>query len=531
MALAACVLVSTEDEKGECRRSGLIYLMATHLGTLVLLGFFALWRSASGSFDLLPLSNGQIPAATVNILFLLALFGFGLKAGLMPLHFWLPGAHANAPSHVSALMSGVLIKMGIYGIVRVAALLPDISLFWGWFILFLGAVSGLLGVAFALAQHDLKKLLAYHSVENIGIIVMGLGLALLGRSHQRPEWIVLGMAGCLLHVWNHGLFKALLFFGAGSVLHGAKTRQIDRLGGLARRMPWTAAAFLLGAVAISGLPPLNGFISEFFIYLGFFTSAQAMENQFALVLFGAPVLAMIGALAVACFVKVYGAVFLGCPRSDAAGNAHESSLSMRLPMVVLGILCLGIGIFPALVLPLLGPAISVWQGRGVLVSSAASTLDALVPFGWLSAMTGILMGLILMVGLLLFFKQRRMPASSGLTWDCGYGRPTARMQYTAASLARTLVNLGRWVLRPHQHDPQISSSFPQASCLHSHVDDPILDRVLIPDFERLRRLTRWFTRFQQGQAQYYILYLVVTLGILLATMIPFRRLFYELFSK
>ena len=203
-----------------------------------------------------------------NALFFMALLGFGLKAGMMPLHFWLPSAHANAPSHVSAMLSGIVLKMGIYGLLRMLSLLPSPLPIWGGLILFLGVVSGLLGVVFAIGQHDLKRLLAYHSVENIGIILMGLGLAMLGRCAHRPEWVVLGLAGCLLHVWNHSLFKSLLFLCAGSVVHGAHTREIDRLGGLAKVMPWTAGLFVVGAVAICGLPPLNGFVSELLVYMG-----------------------------------------------------------------------------------------------------------------------------------------------------------------------------------------------------------------------------------------------------------------------
>ena len=226
MALSAFFLVSTEDHRDECRRAGWTYLIATHVGTLTLFAMFSLWRWATGSFTLQPVAGQAMSLGVMNGLFFLALFGFGLKAGMMPLHFWLPGAHANAPSHVSAMLSGVMLKMGIYGLVRMLSLLPDPPSVWGGLILALGAVSGLLGVAFAIGQHDLKRLLAYHSVENIGIILLGLGLAMLGRSAGRPEWVVLGLAGCLLHVWNHGLFKSLLFLSAGSVVHAAHTREI-----------------------------------------------------------------------------------------------------------------------------------------------------------------------------------------------------------------------------------------------------------------------------------------------------------------
>jgi formate hydrogenlyase subunit 3/multisubunit Na+/H+ antiporter MnhD subunit len=233
----------------------------------------------------------------------------------MPLHVWLPGAHAIAPSHVSALMSGVLIKMGIYGLVRTFSLFPNPPLWWGQLVLLMGAISGVLGVAFAIGQHDFKRLLAYHSVENIGIICMGLGLALLGRSLGSGALVALGLGGALLHTWNHGLFKGLLFLSAGSVLHAAHTREIDELGGLAKRMPWTSFAFLVGSVAICGLPPLNGFVSELLVYLGLFEVARLPRGVLWLVgAIGAPTLALIGALALACFVKVFGAMFLGEPR-------------------------------------------------------------------------------------------------------------------------------------------------------------------------------------------------------------------------
>src|SRR5262249_48114316 len=267
MALSAFFLVTTEDHDGEVRETGWVYLVATHMATLCLFGLFGVLRAASGSFALAPLNPDRLAPGMATAIFILALVGFGLKAGVMPLHVWLPSAHAAAPSHVSAIMSGVLIKMGIYGLVRVTSLFPNPPLEWGGIVLGMGTVSGILGVAFAIGQHDLKRLLAYHSIENIGIIAMGLGLALIGRSLGRIDLIILGLCGGLLHVWNHAFFKGLLFFSAGSVIHATHTREIDHLGGLAKTMPATAWSFLIGAVAICGLPPLNGFVSEFLVYL------------------------------------------------------------------------------------------------------------------------------------------------------------------------------------------------------------------------------------------------------------------------
>ncbi|TNF22455.1 MAG: hydrogenase, partial [Deltaproteobacteria bacterium] len=329
MALSGFLLILAEHGRPEVRSAGLIYLIATHVSTLALWWFFARVQAATGVFGFAPLPAGD-PATLGTVL--VGLVGFGLKAGFIPLHVWLPGAHAAAPTHVSALLSGVVLKVGVYGVLRATTLAPDLPVGVGGLVLVLGAVAAVLGVALALAQHDLKRLLAYHSIENIGIILLGLGLALVGRSTGHPTWVALGLAGALLHVWNHAIFKSLLFFGAGAAIHAAGTRLIDRLGGLAHRQPVTAFAFLVGAVAISGLPPLNGFASELLVYLGLFDAAQHGAPAVAL---AAPALALTGALALACFVKVYGVVFLGAPRTPEAAAAHPAPPSMRAPMLAL----------------------------------------------------------------------------------------------------------------------------------------------------------------------------------------------------
>lgn len=512
MAISAFFLITAEDHKPACRKSGLVYLVATHLGSLILLGLFAFWRYTTGSFYFVPMENGTTALVSINIIFFLTLIGFGLKAGVIPLHFWLPGAHSNAPSHVSGILSGVMLKMGIYGIVRMLSLIPDPPILWGWLILFLGAGSGLLGVVFAIAQHDLKRLLAYHSVENIGIILMGLGLAMLGRSYNHLDWIVLGMAGCLLHVWNHSFFKSLLFFGAGSILHGAHTRQIDHLGGLAKKMPLTAAMFLIGAAAISGLPPLNGFISEFFIYLGLSRTVYSSGYMDSMALLAIPVLAMIGALAVACFVKVYGVIFLGSPRTKPAEQAHESSMLLLVPMLVLSVLCITIGLFPGLVVPVLEQAISGWLSpdAGIPLTIHIGTF---VPLSTLSTLA---IALSLAIGLFgLFFGMKYASSKQAGTWDCGYARPTARMQYTASSFAQSLVKLFSWVLKPKTHNPDITHIFPAAGTMESEVDELVLDRTLIPVFQVMKKFFTWFRRFQQGQTQAYIFYLLVVIVLML----------------
>lgn len=526
MALAAFFLVATEDGRAECRQAGWIYLVATHLGTLTLFAMFALWRAASGSFDLEPAALDTMSQSVRNVLFLLALAGFGLKAGMMPLHFWLPGAHANAPSHVSAILSGVLLKMGVYGLVRMLSLFPDPPVGWGGLILLLGVVSGVLGVLFALGQHDLKRLLAYHSVENIGIILMGLGLAMLGRSTGRGEWVALGLAGCLLHVWNHALFKSLLFFCAGSVLHGAGVREIDRLGGLAKSMPWTAGLFLLGAVAICGLPPLNGFVSEFLVYAGLLRGVIAQGGDGAGLVLAVPGLAMIGALAVACFVKVYGAVFLGSPRTRAAALAQEAPLSMLGPMGVLAACCALIGLAPLLAAPALNAAVACWA-RGLPLQPPA--VENLAPLGVLGGVSLALACATAAVGLGAALRGRRKYKVG--TWDCGYARPTERMQYSASSFAQMLVRMFRWFLRPRLHVPRLEEPFPGPSSMHGHVDDAVMDGMLLPAARLLARWFHWAHRFQQGLTQHYVLYVLAALLVMLCALLPMNEFYARLFVR
>ena len=513
MALSAYFLVTTEEHDDEVREAGWLYLTATHVATLCLFGLFAVLRAASGSFDLLPLDADRLSPGAATATFVLALAGFGLKAGIMPLHVWLPAAHAAAPSHVSAMMSGVLIKMGIYGLVRVTSLLPDPPLEWGEVVLGLGVVSGVLGVAFALGQHDVKHLLAYHSIENIGIIVMGLGLALIGRSLGRKDWILLGLAGGLLHVWNHALFKALLFLSAGSVIHATHTREIDHLGGLAKAMPGTSLCFLVGSVAICGLPPLNGFVSEFLIYLGLFSTLGDREGaSFAAAAFSAPALALIGALAVACFVKVYGVVFLGTARSEHARHAHESPPTMIGPMGVLVACCFLIGLAPTLVAPMIGKGVSAWDPDLI---DASAHLTALAPLGWITVAGLLLIAALLMGSLALWLCLRYRQVEKGATWGCGYPAANPRMQYTSSSFAQLLVGLFGWALRPRTRRPKGLTRFPQRTAFHSEVPDAVLDEAVLPAFRFGAWLFSGLRVLQQGSIQSYLLYIFIALIVLL----------------
>ncbi len=509
MALAAYFAVTADDRAPAVRDAGYLYLLATRLGTLCLMAMFALLEAAGGSFAWVAPSPGSGLATAI---FALGLAGFGLKAGLVPLHVWLPGAHANAPSHVSAVMSGVLIKMGIYGVVRLVSLFPDAPLWWGGLVLGVGTASALLGVLFAIAQHDLKRLLAYHSVENIGIICMGLGLAMLGRSLGRPELVVLGLAGALLHVWNHGLFKALLFLSAGSVLHATGTREIDRLGGLLRRMPLTGLAFVVGAVAICGLPPLNGFVSELFVYLGLLhATAEVSDRTWLAAALVAPALALVGALAAACFVKVVGVAFLGESRSNEARAARESGALVVVPLAVLAGGCVLIGVAPALVAPLLDAAVRAFAPE----LAGVQPLAALAPLGSLTTAAVALLLLLAAGGAALALRTRRRVAPVVSTWDCGYAAPTARMQYSSSSFAQMLIGIFAWVLRPVRHAPASQGVFAQPASFHSEVPDVALDRVVLPLARSAGRTFGWLRRLQHGSVNLYVLYVVVTLVVLL----------------
>jgi len=509
MAVAAFFLVTTEQERAEARRAGFIYLVSTHAGALALFALFVLLSQETGSLHF-PAAASLASGGT--LLFVLGLFGFGCKAGLMPLHIWLPLAHTAAPSHASALLSGIVLKTGIYGLLRLTSFFAVIPPWWGWTVLLLGIVSGILGVALALAQHDLKRLLAYHSVENIGIITIGIGLALLGRSYQYPELVLLGIAGALLHVVNHGLFKSLLFYSAGAVVHATGSRDIDHYGGLLRRQPWVATCFLGGAVAICGLPPLNGFVSEWLIYLAAFDTLGGDSLAVRLAVLAAPALALIGGLALACFVKVFGVAFLGEPRTAvAAAVDHDAATSMRGSMLVLLLACAWIGLFPGTLAPLLQEAAATWAPLAGLVNLAAP----LAPLPWVG-MAG--WGLLLLLLLLGFWLQRRTRGAPRdvSTWGCGYLAPTPRMQYSASSFADLLVSQFRFGLRTERHGGCVRGLFPENVAFASHTPDLVLDRLLLPFCHRLARACSWLRSLvQNGLIPTYLFYVALTLLVLL----------------
>ncbi|MBN1553566.1 MAG: hypothetical protein JXA11_02390 [Phycisphaerae bacterium] len=515
MSLASFFLVMFEHEKQEVRQAGWTYLIAMHLGTAFLLAMFVLlgWRNQTMDFDQFAIPSAG-PAA--GVIFLLAVVGFGTKAGFMPMHVWLPEAHPAAPSHVSAVMSGVMIKTGIYGLLRTLEFLGAPPAWWGWVLIGVGVVSGICGILFALAQHDLKRLLAYSSVENIGMISLGLGLWLLGTSTGNTTVATLGLLGGLLHVWNHAIFKSLLFLGAGAVAHTTGTLNIETMGGLLKRMKYTGLFFLIGSVAISGLPPLNGFVSEFLVYLGsFFGIARTGAMQVVIAGFVITVaLALIGGLAAACFTKVCGIVFLGEPRSDAAKEAHEAPLAMRISMAVLAGLCVLIGLIGPLAIKAAAPA------TGTLLSNVTSTTDVGTTTAgrmlWHVSLVGVVLAV--MIAILWWIRRRllagRIMNEAG-TWDCGYAAPTARMQYTASSFASPILGMFRWLLQPRVHRHVPNGLFPAEANFESHTADVFRRFGFGPLFGAAAWLAGRLRWFQQGRNQLYVLYIALTLLILL----------------
>jgi hydrogenase-4 component B len=499
--VSAYFLVTLDRRNSEVRAAGWLYLAASHVAALCLFAFFSLLAARTGSWELSPMRD----RAELAPLFWLALAAFGLKAGLFPLHIWLPSAHANAPSHVSAILSGVTIKIGIYGLVRFSGWLP-VPPEAGWVVVLLGVASAVLGVAFALGQHDLKRLLAYHSVENIGIILIGLGFGLLAAGQGSAPWGRLALAGGLLHVWNHGLFKSLLFFSAGSVLHATGTREMSRLGGLWRLMPWTASLFGLGAAAICGLPPLNGFVSEWLVYLGLFDAAITRGAAAWAAIPSAIFLGMTGALALACFVKVCGVVFLGAPRSGAAANAHESGPAMRGAMLLLGAGCVAIGLAPVVFWPAVLRAADTWNplwaGTNPPVPLTSLTMVnivlaffALGAAGWL-------------------WRRARRGLVRAVTWDCGYAAPTPRMQYTAGSFAGIITEWFAWILRPERHQHRPEALLPASAGFNEHTPETVLKEVVEPMGRIILRISAAARSLQRGRVQSYLLYLLLGLAVL-----------------
>jgi hydrogenase-4 component B len=522
MTLTTAALVATEHERAQSRRAAFLYLAMSHVGTGCLVVAFLFLGNGAPSLGFADVLGPHAAAAPHrDVLFLLFLAGFGVKAGVIPLHVWLPEAHPAAPSPISALMSGVLIKTGIYGIFRVCAFgLGTPAMGWGGLVFGLGAVSMVLGVLYALMQHDLKRLLAYHSIENIGIILVAAGVGMLALSSGRPELATLAFAASLLHVLNHALFKALLFLGAGGVVAATGTRQIEEMGGLVRRMPWTAGFFLLGAAAISGLPFLNGFVSEWLVFQSLLSGFHASRDTFVRVAFpiGAALLGLTTALAAACFVKAFGITFLALPRSAAAAGARESHRLMLAPQALLAAACVVLGLVP-------GPAVEALArlvGGFTAASPVARVADGLFRiapsppgFDWLSLPAVALamacaLALAALLGARSPFRLRSAP-----TWGCG-GELSAQTEYTATAFSKPLMMIFGAIYRPTREVSRLETAPYYAREVHYRAE-------VEPTFERFvyRPLTRAILgladrmRFIQAGSLHAYLGYVMTLVLVL----------------
>ncbi|MGZ8842350.1 MAG: hydrogenase 4 subunit B [Pyrinomonadaceae bacterium] len=527
MSLTAYVLVLTEHDRSGTVRAGVWYLAMTHAGFAALIAMFLVLSGAdlTSSFASIRAGAALLPPASRNAVFLLALFGFGAKSGIIPLHVWLPMAHPVAPSHVSAILSGVVIKMGTYGLLRVLLdLMGGGPAWWGGIVLGVGAVSALVGVLYALMEHDLKRLLAYHSVENIGIILIGVGAGLIFHSYGLMTLAALGFIGALYHTINHATFKGLLFLGAGSVVHATGTRNMEKMGGLIKRMPWTAFFFLVGSVAISALPPLNGFVSEWLIFQSLLGGSNNPTPEVAVVMpLAVGMLALTSGLAAACFVKAFGISFLAIPRSAEAKHAHESPPSMIAGMAILALACVALGFAPFLVVPRLG---RVLIGLGGLPDThAAFTLNlSLVTPNGSSSMSPTLLafGLLALLGLvplvmLVLRVNRRLRMSD--SWGCGRVGQTPRMEYTATAFAEPLRRVFAELYRPTKElsiDFHPDSKYFVQSIEYRSEITPWFEKALYGPLLRFVRLLAELTRrLQSGSVHIYLFYIAFALIILL----------------
>ncbi|RCK79492.1 MAG: Hydrogenase 4 subunit B [Candidatus Ozemobacter sibiricus] len=515
MSMAAFFLIALDDANAENRSAAWTYLLATHIGSAFLVLFFLFLGQRAGGLTFAELARATLSERAQALLFLAALVGFGAKAGFMPLHVWLPDAHPAAPSHLSAVMSGVMIKTGIYGLLRALTVLGAPPVWWGWALVVIGVVSGIMGMVFALAERDVKRLLAYSSVENIGIIAIGLGLGLCGRATAQPAMAVAGFAGSLLHVLNHAMFKGLLFLGAGTLAVTTGTRELDRLGGLFRRMPATAGACLAGVVAIGGLPPLNGFLSEFLIYVAAFQGLLGGQGfawlPSCLAIGG---LALIGGLAAACFAKVYGIAFLGEPRTQGAAEAAPPPALMSFAMITLAMLCGGLAVVVPVAVPGLAPVLSVL----VPIDGQTLLLELLRGGALLRGVLGVAILLVLLVGFLAAVRRRLLAGreiGQTPTWDCGYAAPTPRMSYTGSSFTQPLNDLFEPLRAGTVDRPALSGLFPAPGRLATHPADSFVGRLYTPLFTGVETLCQRLRWVQAGRLQVYVLYIAVTLLVLL----------------
>jgi hydrogenase-4 component B len=505
MAVSAFFLIAIDDHEPAVCRAAWIYLVATHIGTAFLLAMVALLAARCGGFEWTAIAGAS--AGVDWIIALLALAGFGIKAGLLPFHVWLPGAHAGAPSHVSAILSGVMLNTGIYGIVRITSLLPPLPVPFAISVMLLGALTMVYGIANALSQKDFKALLAYSSIENMGVITLGVGMGIFGRATDEPVWVVLGLGGAFMHVWNHSFFKSLLFTIAGAILHATGTRQIDRLGGLARRMPRTVILLAIAVLAASGLPPLNGFVGEWLLYRGLMGWGLAAHPVVSVVALFALVLT--GAVAAAAFSKFFGIIALGEPRS--AYDAHDPKPSMMAPMIALAAACVALTVFMPLVWPIFRSA--VVQVGGI----EAARLPEVAGDLWMMAGAASAVWLLALPLALLAYRAWSRRGADGVTWDCGYAAASPRIQYTGASFVDFLSRQ----LRPttpsiHRSGPMGTGMVAGEVKVQVSGSDQVGEYLVEPATRKLLARIESWRWLQRGQLQAYLLYILMAVVVALS---------------
>ena len=523
MSIISYLLVLFEHEKEEVRKAGFIYIVMTHIGTGFIILSFLILAGSSGSFNF----NTFNAAATVlspelkDAVFIFALIGFGTKAGIVPLHIWLPYAHPAAPSNVSALMSGVMIKTAIFMLIRVFFdFLGAGVAWWGMLVLILASVSALLGVLYALMEHDMKRLLAYHSVENIGIILIGVGVSMIFMASGHPDLAAFGLIAGLYHTVNHAVFKSLLFMGAGSIVYSTHTRNIEEYGGLIKKMPWTALFFLIGAISISALPPFNGFVSEWLTFQAQLLSINLSDNiTKMLVLFSGAGLALTSALAAACFVKAFGVSFLALPRSDHAQHSKEVPVPMLIGMGILSLMCIVLGVLPFFFIRIIDSISSTLVDVSII-----SRIDANLSIATLSAFPAtistttmaILVFVVLPLPIIMYLLLKRTPGPKYETWGCGQPISTGRNEYTATAFSKPFRMWFGGIFRPRREIQTSYSDSPffKEKVMFSSEIESVFERYLYdPVAWLVLTVSRYMRIIQTGYLQTYLLYILLTLVI------------------
>jgi len=529
MSLVSYFLVVFDTTHEKSIQAGTIYIIMTHIGTAFLIAAFLILYKYAHSFDFIAIKTACfiMPSQAKNTVFLLLLVGFGTKAGIVPLHIWLPYAHPQAPSHISSIMSGVMIKTAIYGIIRFVIFLLGVnSLWWGVLILVLAVISCLAGVIYALMERDIKRLLAYSSIENIGIILLGVGLAMLFMAMNKPYLAVFSLVAGLYHLVNHGIFKGLLFLCAGSVYKATGTRDIEKLGGLIKKMPQTAVYFLLGAMAISALPPLNGFVSEWLTLQAFFLGAFNLTGGMKLFLgICASLLALTSGLAAACFVKAFGVTFLGLPRSHYAESAKEVSLSMKSGMFFLSFLVVIFGLASSVIMKLLARVASAVMNIDVSSMSFSLNTFTLSPQPgrniYLSAPALALW--LIFFGIAGFAIYRIFGRGKEIvykTWDCGYYKLGSRNEYTATAFSKPFRVAFNFFLLPYRKTQKIRESFYHVKSFtyETHTTKVFKKYIYEPVLVLIFRIANFMRRLQPGSIHLYLGYIFITLLLLIIFM-------------